>query len=68
MFKTFHFISIVFVIHILPSSLPLLENEIQHLRFQSSDDMNDVVKYIAAINDKVTHMEVLQQNQLNYAE
>lgn len=42
-----------------------VENEIHHLRFQSSDDMNDVVKYIAAINDKV---DLMQQNQLNFTE
>lgn len=62
----FHFMCAV-SFHMLPSSYDV-ENEMQQLRFQSSDDVNDLVKYIAAINDKVTQMEVLQQNQLNYAE
>jgi hypothetical protein len=54
--------------HFIFLSSHYVENEIQQLRFQSSDDVNDLVKYIAAINDKVTQMEVLQQNQLNYTE
>lgn len=50
------------------STLKRLENEIHRLHFQSSDDMNDVVKYIAAINDKITHMEILQENQHNFSD
>lgn len=45
-----------------------IENEVQRLRFQSSDDMNDCVKYIATINDKLNQIELLQQNQHNYTE
>ncbi|KAL7032129.1 hypothetical protein ACKWTF_007230 [Chironomus riparius] len=42
-----------------------LENELERLRFQSSDDINDCVKYISAINDKMNQIEMLQQNQHN---
>ncbi len=45
-----------------------IEKEIQQPRFQSSDDVNDLVKYIAAMNEKLAQMELLQQNQLNYTE
>lgn len=57
------FFFILFALHLL--SFIAVENEIQHLRFQSSDDMNDIVKYIAAINDKV---DLIQHNQLSYTE
>jgi hypothetical protein len=64
----FHSIYVLYLYHFISLSSHVVENEIQQLRFQSSDDVNDLVKYIAAINDKVTQMEVLQQNQLNYTE
>lgn len=50
------------------SSCKRLETELEHLRFQSSDDINDCVKYIAAINDKLNQMEMLQQNQHNFTD
>jgi hypothetical protein len=45
-----------------------IENELNNLRYQTSDDMNDCIKYISAINDKLNHIEILQQNQHTYAE
>lgn len=47
---------------------PLAEKELEKLKFQSSDDMNDCVKYISAINDKLNQVEMLNQNQHNYTE
>ena len=44
------------------------EKELEKLKFQSSDDMNDCVKYISAINDKLNQVEMLNQNQHNYTE
>lgn len=46
----------------------LTESELQKLKFQSSDDMNDCVKYISAINDKLTQVELLNEHQHTYAE
>lgn len=44
------------------------ENELERLRFQSSDDINDCVKYIAAINDKMNQIEMLHENQHSITE
>lgn len=46
----------------------LTESELEKLKFQSSDDMNDCVKYISAINDKLNQVELLHENQHTYAE
>lgn len=45
-----------------------LESEMNKLKFQTSDDMNDVVKYIAAINDKLNQVELVNDNQQSYNE
>lgn len=45
-----------------------IECEVEKLKFQSSDDINDCVKYISAINDKLNQVEHLQHNQHNYTE
>lgn len=42
--------------------------ELEKLKFQSSDDMNDCVKYISAINDKLNQVELQNQNQHVFAE
>lgn len=44
------------------------EEEIEKLKYQTSDDMNDVVKYISTINDKINQLAVMRENQHNFAE
>lgn len=44
------------------------ENEIEKLKYQTSDDMNDCVKYISTINDKINQIAVMRENQHNFAE
>lgn len=45
-----------------------VETLVEQLKFQSSDDINDVVKYISAINDKLNQVELLYENQHNCTE
>lgn len=44
------------------------EEELEKLRYQTSDDMNDCVKYISTINDKINQIAVFTQNQQSFAE
>lgn len=46
----------------------VVESEINKLKFQSSDDMNDCVRYISTINNKLNQMELNQSNQHTYTE
>ena len=38
------------------------EGKFNQLRMQTSDDINDCVKYITTINNKVNQMETYQEN------
>lgn len=50
------------------SSLSFAETSLEKLKFQSSDDVNDCVKYISAINDKLNQVELLHVNQNSFSE
>lgn len=44
------------------------ESEMDKIKFQTSDDMNDCVKFISTINDKLNQVALVSQNQHSFTE
>lgn len=59
-------IGIITFFHVF--SLVFIEIELDKLKFQTSDDMNDCVKYISTINDKLNQVALVSENQHSFTE
>jgi hypothetical protein len=52
----------------LVGEIKKIGDEMERLKYQTSDDINDCVKYISTINDKLNHIAIVTENQQNYNE